>query len=56
MIVESEVLETYFRKTAEKVCADVFVVMIGVDVSCCDRSIEEDTEVWLLHGTGIWIR
>jgi hypothetical protein len=29
---------------------------IGVDVGCRDRSIEEDTEVWLPHGTGIWIR
>jgi len=56
MIVENEVLEMYFGKTAEKVSADVFVVMIGVDVGCRDRSIEEDTEVWLPHSTGIWIR
>ena len=55
IIVEIEVLEMYFGKTAEKICLDVSVVMIGVDVGCCDRSIEEDTQLWLTHGTGIWI-
>jgi hypothetical protein len=55
MIVESEVLEMYLEKTGEKIHVDRLVIMIGVDISCCDRSIEEDAEIWPPHDTGIWI-